>query len=186
MLGGITLVIFQGINLLLRVFNPELQTHISVVYKREPLEFPAVTICNANKYRTSYLNKHPKVKRMLLNLWKLDENLNPITQVNTTGLENMNYTQELQAAAHQAEDMILYCAFQGQVSCANMFHQVFTDFGVCYTFNGDLDAIQTVEEPGMGYGLILVLNAQEDDYFFGEGTYGASGFRVSSCFWSTV
>ncbi|XP_028654372.2 acid-sensing ion channel 1B isoform X1 [Erpetoichthys calabaricus] len=74
--------------------------------------------------------------------------------------------QLLDRLGHQLEEMLLYCRFQGEICGPRNFSTIFTRYGKCYTFNSGLDnkpLLMTVKG-GMGNGLELMLDIQQDEY----------------------
>lgn len=64
-----------------------------------------------------------------------------------------------------------FCVFDGDVSdpCGTSdFISTATDWGMCYTFNGDPDNVKKSQISGPGGGLNLLLDAQADDQTIGR------------------
>ena len=69
------------------------------------------------------------------------------------------------------------CVWNGQRCNLNEdFVKVFTEIGVCYTFNGGGEARVTTE-PGVSAGLGLVLNVEQYEYM--RGSQKAAGVKVN-------
>ena len=161
--------------LCIRAVYPGIQTEISVDISWDPLEFPAVTLCNYNKYRLSYLNEHPLARKKVIHLWQIyDREVNET--VDETGLESVNITQVAYEAAHQLDKMVILCIWQDEEKgCREHFQQVMTDYGVCYMF---IDNDSNSQKTGSNGGLQLLLHTQADEYFLSDGSSRASGFKV--------
>lgn len=67
---------------------------------------------------------------------------------------------------HDISDMLLACHFHGTECRPEDFTVVFTRYGKCYTFNagGDGRPPLTTTKGGMGNGLELMLDIQQDEY----------------------
>uniref|UniRef100_A0AAQ5XNP1 Acid-sensing ion channel 1 n=1 Tax=Amphiprion ocellaris TaxID=80972 RepID=A0AAQ5XNP1_AMPOC len=67
---------------------------------------------------------------------------------------------------HDINDMLLSCHFHGTECRAEDFKVVFTRYGKCYTFNagGDGRPPLITTKGGMGNGLELMLDIQQDEY----------------------
>uniref|UniRef100_A0A671QQY2 Acid-sensing ion channel 1 n=1 Tax=Sinocyclocheilus anshuiensis TaxID=1608454 RepID=A0A671QQY2_9TELE len=72
----------------------------------------------------------------------------------------------LDRLGHQLEEMLLYCRFQGQLCGPRNFSTIFTRYGKCYTFNSGQDGrpLLITMKGGMGNGLELMLDIQQDEY----------------------
>ncbi|XP_072050272.1 acid-sensing ion channel 4-B-like [Amphiura filiformis] len=146
------------------------------------ITFPAVTICNYNQFRASYVTSDQAIMAMAFSMFYGD----PLT---SDPNDTANWTDEIQQglpqdmeefaklAAHRIEDMLLNCRWRNVVKCtAANFTQILTDWGVCYTFNNDpMNALQ-VTEPGSVNGLSLTLNVEQNEYTYGENA--GIGFKV--------
>ncbi|XP_062861654.1 acid-sensing ion channel 4-A [Trichomycterus rosablanca] len=141
-------------------------SHAHVTALREEaakeLLFPAVTICNTNRFRFSALT---------------DADIFHLT--NLTGLPPKNpeghRASDLQYPApdmqdifnrtgHQLEDMLKSCNFSGQNCSARDFSVVYTRYGKCYTFNGNKTMSRKMKQGGMGSGLEIMLDIEQDEY----------------------
>ncbi|XP_077984809.1 bile acid-sensitive ion channel-like [Glandiceps talaboti] len=158
-------------------------TVISVKYTPF-IEFPAVTLCNYNRYRKSVIGGTPIYELMekMFSSGSLDPK--PKVDFDWSLLENSTATTNRNGfemeAAHQKEQLIQGCRFTGGESGRHCgpenFTAVFTQFGVCYTFNNDPDNQLKVYEMGSRTGLRLRLYTQEDEYTYGLRT--GSGFKL--------
>ncbi|XP_043089599.1 acid-sensing ion channel 2-like [Puntigrus tetrazona] len=84
--------------------------------------------------------------------------------------------QLLDRLGHQLEEMLLYCRFQGQLCGPRNFSTIFTRYGKCYTFNSGQDGrpLLITMKGGMGNGLELMLDIQQDEYLPVWGETGTS------------
>ncbi|XP_070553825.1 acid-sensing ion channel 4-A-like [Ptychodera flava] len=136
----------------------------------ESMPFPAVTICNYNVYRKSV------VKESVLGQY-LDamygNPFSPETDENTTLPEPpanyfANKTQIMYQSAHRIEDMLKECKLSSDVYCsAENFTKVITNFGVCYTFNGEVGNALKVRARGQQNGFFVSIDIQQNEYYYG-------------------
>ena len=128
--------------------------------QHESLEFPAITICNLNSVKRSYLEtvNASALTNFISNLTAECDFSNIDTSV-----EGLNLSQVLLEGRHKAEDFILSCYFMGQ-SCEEKFIQVVTRLGVCYSFNSDPTNISSSRVTGPRFGLQVILNVEQEEY----------------------
>ncbi|KAG5836446.1 acid-sensing ion channel 1 isoform X2 [Anguilla anguilla] len=74
--------------------------------------------------------------------------------------------QLLDRLGHQLEEMLLHCRFQGEQCGPRNFSTIFTRYGKCYTFNSGKDGrpLLVTMKGGMGNGLEIMLDIQQDEY----------------------
>ncbi|XP_067442876.1 acid-sensing ion channel 1B isoform X5 [Thunnus thynnus] len=67
---------------------------------------------------------------------------------------------------HDIKDMLLSCYYRGMECSAEDFTVIFTRYGKCYTFNSGQDGrpLLVTMKGGMGNGLELMLDIQQDEY----------------------
>lgn len=160
-------------------------TKISVLY-RPKLNFPAVTICNFNRFRASEITATDGqfLQYVLLaddyDYASYDNSESEFSWYGTsfdyyTAFENasasFNYTEFTRRAGFVLDETTLIeCTWRGRKCSAQNFTHVFTSFGNCYTFNkgenddGDDVTILQEDQPGVGNGLHLMLNIQQEEY----------------------
>ncbi|XP_006636282.1 acid-sensing ion channel 4-A [Lepisosteus oculatus] len=124
--------------------------------------FPAVTICNINRFRFNALT---------------DADIYHLT--NLTGLPPKNKDGHKEAdlmypkpdmedifnrTGHQLEEMLMSCNFSGENCSAKDFTVVYTRYGKCYTFNAFRNSTKKTKQGGMGNGLEIMLDIQQDEY----------------------
>ena len=182
------LLIFTFVEQLRLFLEFRVQTTISVE-ERDYLEFPAVTICNYNQFRKSYVSKYEGFVDTIKAIFPIPDETD-----NTMGARSskpsfqafrsvdLEVTQVLLDAAHRLEDMFIVCYWSGlRIPCAKYFHRTLTEVGVCYTFNAQ-ETKQNhdrllVHDAGSDNGLLLRINIENDEYFYGESN--SAGIRVS-------
>ena len=134
-------------------------------------KFPAVTLCNFNKYRKSVINRTDFHEVLLIK--------NPLypskVVVNWTKYANvndLNMKEFIHKAGHQMEynqttkkGMLYRCTWRGDVLNHTAFTPVLTDMGLCYTFNsGKNMTIRKVDSPGSNFGLHLRMSVEQAEY----------------------
>ncbi|XP_065884544.1 acid-sensing ion channel 2-like [Dysidea avara] len=158
-------------------------------YFHETLPFPAVTFCNKN------LNRKSVAAETGIDLTQLTIFLNfmlgnPYLAGDSFSLEEfiMTYRHLFEVeesvffynnSGHQIEDMLYFCRYEGQeCRLANLsFTQRISTYGNCYTFNsGENGNILSTISNGQPFGLELILNAEEYEYFQAESD--SVGFNV--------
>ncbi|XP_064629202.1 uncharacterized protein LOC135488499 [Lineus longissimus] len=132
----------------------------------ESLRFPAIAICNQNSFRIreAYRLGYKDQLNTFYSSSKSDDVTGPnITQFDERFL-NLSMEDVFLSTAHQAEDMIVGCNWLGLKCSASNFSHIFTDHGVCYSFNNFYPA--SSEEPlhtsksGTKASLKLVINVE--------------------------
>ncbi|XP_077984495.1 acid-sensing ion channel 2-like [Glandiceps talaboti] len=159
-------------------------TVVAVKYETE-LEFPAVTICNYNHYRRSYVNG-TKFEEWQYKWFDPVDRFNGLEPFQTNWTSKVvqqelekNRTEFELEAAHIGTNMIVGCKLGNTdrpCSVHNNFSRVHTDFGVCYTFNGFENSSRdrlTVHQGGRRHGLRIWVNIEQHEYipsaYFGAG-----------------
>ena len=148
------------------------------------MPFPAVTICNQNLFKRSVISRVANVTDDLMLFLTLISG-NTILVDNFDYATFLNESGELFAkdsafyfnnSGHQLEDMLLTCQYNGETQQCNFTQQSSTS-GNCYTFNSGHDgSVFHTTQTGYFFGLELVLNAEEHEYFL-AGT-DSVGFNV--------
>ncbi|XP_030435499.1 acid-sensing ion channel 4 isoform X1 [Gopherus evgoodei] len=148
------------------------------------LRFPAVTLCNNNPVRFPQLTK-PDLYSAGQWLGLAGENRSLLPGL-LDGLPNAqrhwlsrlaNYSRFLpprrsertmhslfHRLGHQIQDMLLACRFRGEPCGPQHFTPVYTRYGKCYTFNADRRRPRVTRQGGMGNGLELMLDVQQEEY----------------------
>ncbi|XP_064167395.1 acid-sensing ion channel 4-A [Anguilla rostrata] len=124
--------------------------------------FPAVTICNINRFRHGALND--------ADIYHL-ANLTGLPPKNKDGHKptDLEYPAPdmldiFNRTGHQLDEMLKSCNFSGQNCSSDDFSVVYTKFGKCYTFNGNRTTSRKTKQGGMGNGLEIMLDIQQDEY----------------------
>ncbi|XP_022086804.1 acid-sensing ion channel 1-like [Acanthaster planci] len=157
-----------------RFLQYKANTEISVEYVGH-LPFPAVTICNFNRYRSGALA--PGDEDALAYIWELSNYQNDYDyegESNSTdssyldSLVDFNYTEFTLRAGFRMDNVtLLACSWRGKRnSCsAEDFSHVFTSYGNCWTFNsGKTGPVLTESYSGSGNGVSLLVDIQQSEY----------------------
>ncbi|KAL5251585.1 hypothetical protein ACHWQZ_G017078 [Mnemiopsis leidyi] len=162
--------------------------------------FPTVTICNFNKFNKSYFDtddittKKGQLKDFLkitTPIWGHKQELDSASwDTKYDKITDIDLVTLYKTSSHLLNKTVEYCRFSGKpclpadaspgdvadVEDADptaAFNPVFTEHGLCYSFNqnGNL----TMSRTGALYGLSLRLHVAQDDYFE---TQDVAGFKV--------
>ncbi|XP_019623542.1 PREDICTED: acid-sensing ion channel 2-like [Branchiostoma belcheri] len=183
LLLSLGLMSFECMESLIYYFEFHHVTKVELQYTNN-MTFPAVTICNMNKYRRSALGMRDLatvgpyigiVDRQQFTLQQehlypkawvdkvKNENLKALSKM-TTGQQN--FAVFVERVGHQKEDMIVNCEWRGSPCSAKNFTHTFTHLGNCYTFNGMTLSrkVLSSSKPGEGNGLKVTINIENDEY----------------------
>ncbi|XP_071477871.1 acid-sensing ion channel 1C-like [Diadema antillarum] len=175
-------------------------TKIDVEYETE-VSFPAITVCNFNKYRESAFTDDD-IKNVGVHLGIIDEDHDLIypnlytdefrdflDNVNWTAVEedsDYNMTEFTTRTGHQIEDLVVSCDWDDQECEEGALTSVLTHLGNCFTFNAQTDGSDkenwfVSKSAGAANGLRLVLNLETPEYTPSndlDGGASDAGFRV--------
>ncbi|KAF7711267.1 hypothetical protein HF521_000278 [Silurus meridionalis] len=129
---------------------------------RRELTFPAITLCNVNRFRFSALTDADIYH--LANLTGLPPKSRGGHRPGELQYPPPDMLDIFQRTGHQIDDMLKSCNFSGQNCSVNDFRVVYTRYGKCYTFNGNKTLPKRTRQGGMGNGLELMLDIQQDEY----------------------
>ncbi|XP_072039719.1 acid-sensing ion channel 1C-like [Amphiura filiformis] len=159
----------------------DINTIVSRVYKNE-LDFPAVTICNFNRYRASQVTEEdlPFIRYALFAEEDYyGDSYDDHSQFDMSSFDysefiqnrTFNYTEFTKRTGFVLDNnTLLECKWRGRDCIADNFTHVFTSYGNCWTFNSGKDnrgndlPILTEDQPGSENGLKLIINIQQDEY----------------------
>lgn len=162
----------------------EANTQSSVLY-RSSLTFPAVTICNFNRFRASQITADDA---QFLQYVFLAEDYDYGSYEESISFSwygsqfdyyelfgnlssSFNYTEfTLRAGFVLDNTTLVECNWRGRQCYPENFTHVFTSYGNCYQFNSGVDAnggavpILSEDLPGVGNGLHVLINIEQDEY----------------------
>ena len=125
---------FQSSKLLRKYFSYPATTKVSLVYEGSP-EFPAVSICNFNRFKKSvimakgYDQAFSEFDRKVFGL-----NTDNFT-TDFSKYRDLNLTEFYLSAGHQINDTLQGCVWSGTLCDYRNFTPVLTSMGLCHTFN---------------------------------------------------
>ncbi|XP_035668237.1 acid-sensing ion channel 5-like [Branchiostoma floridae] len=150
-------------------FNWETITDVKLEFS-ESLEFPAVTLCNFNKYekRSEVSQNFDAIDYLspIIGNAFLPSTGGDIPQASTNdSLYSLSLMSITDFAGFRLDaDSLMDCTWKGERCYAENFTKVYTTFGNCYIFNAasDQNLVQTI--PGAGNGLHIVVDVKKDMY----------------------
>ncbi|XP_041424207.1 acid-sensing ion channel 1C [Xenopus laevis] len=146
--------------------------HVTTLDEMESshMKFPAITICNFNRFRRSkltprymcsaqYLLGTQNVSREELAKCELPVCSDDANKSNDT----MDFFDQ---TGHSMKDMLLECRYRNETCGPENFTTVFTRYGKCYTFNSGKKGHRLLNtlKGGTGNGLELMLDIQQNEY----------------------
>uniref|UniRef100_A0A8C9PGY0 Acid sensing ion channel subunit family member 4 n=1 Tax=Spermophilus dauricus TaxID=99837 RepID=A0A8C9PGY0_SPEDA len=124
--------------------------------------FPAVPLCNINRFRHSALSDADIFH--LANLTGLPPKDRDGHRAAGLRYPEPDMVDILNRTGHQLADMLKSCNFSGHHCSASNFSVVYTRYGKCYTFNADPQSSLPSRAGGMGSGLEIMLDIQQEEY----------------------
>ena len=162
--------LYNVVNRIVFLANQPTSTTVGVV-QPEAIDFPAVTLCNLNFIKKSYLDNISE------NLGKF---IRDVFYVQGTELEcrkamerfdhlsipwNRSFSDLLWHGRHTVEETVLGCRFMGRECSSNDFVPTFTPSGVCYTFNSGRETrVLKTKGTGARFALTLIVNVLQSEY----------------------
>ncbi|XP_061076367.1 acid-sensing ion channel 1B isoform X1 [Conger conger] len=143
--------------------------HVTLLDERvaTQMDFPAITFCNYNTIRRSQLSYSDLL--FMGPLLGYEEDMAPgITLAPEPDRRGMPFSvnEFYNRTRHRLADMLLECNFRGLDCGPENFLEIFTRYGKCYTFNSGKDGrpLLVTMKGGMGNGLEIMLDIQQDEY----------------------
>ncbi len=136
------LFLWQTLTLVLDYLEYNVTSTIEFVTEQET-NFPAVTLCNFNKYRISAINNTEFYKVLLKeNPLYNSDNKPKINWTKYANVNNLDMEEFIRNVGHRLEytkstkgGMLYRCTWRGHLCNHTHFTTTLTDMGLCYTFN---------------------------------------------------
>ncbi|XP_041356667.1 acid-sensing ion channel 1A-like [Gigantopelta aegis] len=155
-------------------------TGFSIEIKDE-MEFPAVTICNQCPLNATALGMDPVMTNFFLSKTQLKYFSTPIDWNNTTKYGDFYTTEHSvdwwREKSGKFDQLARMCTFHGKsMPCSEIFKPVFTEMGLCYTFNGNANNKRNVSLSGADNNLVVILAVEQDQYVYNEQM--SAGYKI--------
>ncbi|XP_070185104.1 acid-sensing ion channel 3-like [Littorina saxatilis] len=149
--------------------------------KASDLQFPSITICNNNfaayNATAGFVNGVQTLKIVKPLLFTTADNSSAdFSAYNFTKYHIVGWEVFFALLSQDMNDMLLMCKWEQSPCSLTNFTPVFTDMGLCYSFN--VNGSLAAREAGRSFGLKLTLDAKQDDYLRSMDHYYGAGFRV--------
>ncbi|XP_041357504.1 acid-sensing ion channel 2-like [Gigantopelta aegis] len=152
------------------------------VERKQEIEFPAVTICNQCPLNASAMGMDETLKNyFFLSRTHMGNLHGSINWTNTTTYGDF-YTSEhsvewWKEKYGKLETLTKFCKFQGSyMPCKEIFKPVFTEVGLCYTFNGNVSNKRNVSLSGADNNLVVILMAEQHQYVYNQ--QFSAGYKI--------
>jgi hypothetical protein len=137
------------------------------ISRKSTQTFPAVTVCNLNSLRRGALDERNLTDLIESATLAMTEEGTRSCEERVSQVDSLNnamYEELAMQARHDLDSLILSCTFAGE-PCGNItevFKPVFTNLGICYTFN--FDSSLKSKGTGQRQGLQLVVDVEQLEY----------------------
>ncbi|XP_071088416.1 acid-sensing ion channel 1A-like [Haliotis cracherodii] len=132
---------------------------------RSSIEFPAVTICNRCTLNMTRLGVYPEMENYFFNKFfgSMNESSFPVSDEFQKPL-SLEWWRNM---SMEGSKMLTECYFGGEeFDCMTKFRPIFTNEGLCHTFNFNVSEIVQVRIAGHAMNLAVLLNINQDHYAF--------------------
>ncbi|XP_050417096.2 acid-sensing ion channel 1 [Patella vulgata] len=183
MVGGLAFLIYESLT---KYYEYPINTETRLEFNTQ-IQFPTVTICNANQFHLGRIPNDRQLHELLFSLsdaylLDVESGVDDASDDDNTTNDTRTYSGDdlhefALRAAHRLEDMFLVCVWEGEViNCADYFETVITDLGVCYSFNTNTSSPLMSHGSSSISGLRIMGTVEQDAYFFSAMTF--AGLKV--------
>lgn len=161
-------------------------TKVNAIINSE-LDFPAVTICNLNIVHddiTTCLG--PEYADGIYSLFEDMSDVSILERFISSPLREDDIPGELlkhcfKDSSPKLNEFLGHCVWEGTLKdCSEIFNETVTEYGLCFTFNGDATQRANTGSTGSTSGLHVLVNIQQDKYFFSKTLEAGVKVRDSS------
>ena len=153
-------------------FSYPVQTTVDII-SETPTEFPTISICNLNPYKTDNENVSLTLKQILASKRVGHSHPNIITILKNKILQNYISklsTDDQKKFSNQIEEMLVQCKFNSLPCNEKADFEWFysSDYGNCYKFNSDSSNLKLIGKSGINSALRLEMyignSSSNEDY----------------------
>ncbi|KAK6173619.1 hypothetical protein SNE40_017036 [Patella caerulea] len=185
LLGMVVVLAFLIYESLTMYYEYPINTETKLEFNTQ-IQFPTVTICNANQFHLERIPDDPQLHNLLFSLsaaylLNIDSGADDAPNDETTNDASTYTGDDLHEfalnAAHRLENMFIICIWEGEaINCTDSFETVITDLGVCYSFNANTSSPLMSHGSNSMSGLRIMGTIEQEAYFFSAMTF--AGFKV--------
>ncbi|XP_041484883.1 acid-sensing ion channel 1B-like [Lytechinus variegatus] len=183
LLCAIVAASFQIIERAIFFSSHPLSVDISLNQSIKELTFPKVIICNYNSFVKSKTQASPIIDKLLRNYENLHYNpseVDPLTPDELEFIQSLSTVQLFEDLKHRKEDMFVRVVFGGKPISLDDIVTVITPQGLCYQVNDVKDGRKLLKTSSGGklFGLSMILNTEQDEYYYNTYLKDAAGFTI--------
>nr|XP_003477033.1 acid-sensing ion channel 5 [Cavia porcellus] len=171
-LGSVSLLVWQIYSRLVNYFTWPITTVVEVQYV-EKIEFPAVTFCNLNRFKTDAVVRFGNI----FYLWSIVSKVFGVQEINANFTDSQKVIDFVETHQNFSitefvknngfflnRSTLLACDFFGMRCGPEDFKHIFTEYGNCFTFNHGENIQEKKKVSVSGRGLNLVFDVHQEKF----------------------